>query len=56
MAGDKSRDMHPCFHNGPHWVGKTKVIGLNNDVQKKIKNNNNNNNFVVTRCFNLCMN
>ena len=20
MAGNKSRDMHPCFHNGPLWV------------------------------------
>ena len=20
MAGDKSRDVHPCFHNGPLWI------------------------------------
>ena len=20
MAGDKSRDIHPCFHNGPLWI------------------------------------
>ena len=25
MAGDKSRDIYPCFHNGPLWVcGKEK--------------------------------
>ena len=24
MAGDKSRDIYPCFHNGPLWVCRNK--------------------------------
>ena len=25
MAGDKSRDIYPCFHNGPLWVCKKEM-------------------------------
>ena len=24
MAEEESRDIHHCFHNGPHWVCKKK--------------------------------
>ena len=30
MAGDKSRDIHPCFHNGPLWVGRKKKHHISN--------------------------
>ena len=26
MAGDKSRDVYPCFHNGPLWVCRREQI------------------------------
>ena len=28
MAGDKSRDIYPCFHNGPLWVCINKYKNL----------------------------
>ena len=37
MAGDKSRDIHPCFHNGPLWVCKREKKQKKQKTTNKMK-------------------